>query len=96
MGPRSEWMTGRTSLLATVSMAASNIVFTSSSSGRVPIDQLITRPSKQSMMGEFRPMQFYQLADSSKLFEASHGLSKSFMPNRLLNFAGSISVSLSL
>ena len=45
-------MTGRLSLVATVSMAASNIVFTKSESGRVPMDQLTTRPSKQSITGE--------------------------------------------
>ena len=33
-------------------MAASNIVFTKSESGRVPIVQLTTRPSKQSIIGE--------------------------------------------
>lgn len=33
-------------------MAASNMVFTSSASGRVPIDQLIISPSKQSIMGD--------------------------------------------
>ena len=33
-------------------MAASSIVLTSSASGRVPIDQLTTMPSKQSIMGE--------------------------------------------
>lgn len=33
-------------------MAASSIVFTSSASGRVPIDQLTTWPSKQSIMGD--------------------------------------------
>ena len=33
-------------------MAASNIVLTSSASGRVPIDQLTTMPSKQSIMGD--------------------------------------------
>ena len=45
-------MTGLFSLVVTVSMAASNIVFTRSASGRVPIVQLTTRPSKQSIMGE--------------------------------------------
>ncbi|WP_419191129.1 PhnA domain-containing protein [Brucella tritici] len=33
-------------------MAASSIVFTSSASGRVLTDQLITKPSKQSIMGD--------------------------------------------
>ena len=36
----------------TVSMAASSIVFTNSESGRVPIVQLTTMPSKQSITGE--------------------------------------------
>ena len=39
-------------LVATVSMAASNIVFTRSAFGRVPMVQLTTRPSKQSIRGE--------------------------------------------
>jgi hypothetical protein len=38
--------------LATVSIAASNIVFTKAESGSVPIVQLTTRPSKQSIMGD--------------------------------------------
>jgi hypothetical protein len=33
-------------------MAASNMVFTSSASGRVPIVQLMTSPSKQSITGD--------------------------------------------
>ena len=45
-------MTGLIALVATVSMAASNIVFTKSESGRVPIVHLTTRPSKQSITGE--------------------------------------------
>lgn len=33
-------------------LVAANMVFTRSASGRVPIDQLTTRPSKQSLMGD--------------------------------------------
>ena len=33
-------------------MAASSIVLTNSAFGRVPIDQLTTMPSKQSIMGD--------------------------------------------
>ncbi len=39
-------------MLATVSMAASSIVLTNSASGLIPMVQLTTIPSKQSMMGE--------------------------------------------
>ena len=39
-------------LAATVSIAASNMVLTSSASGRVLIDQLTTMPSKQSIIGD--------------------------------------------
>jgi len=37
---------------AKVGEAPSSMVLTSSASGRVPIDQLTTRPSKQSIIGE--------------------------------------------
>jgi len=43
---------GRSPLAVTVAIAASSIVLTSSASGRVPIDQLTTIPSKQSIMGD--------------------------------------------
>lgn len=43
---------GRLSALVTVSMAAPSIVLTNSESGFVPIVQLMTKPSKQWMMGE--------------------------------------------
>jgi len=39
-------------VFATVSMAASSIVLTKSASGLVPMVQLTTIPSKQSMIGE--------------------------------------------
>lgn len=42
----------RSTALATVSMSASCIVLSKSASGLVPIVQLTTNPSKQSMMGK--------------------------------------------
>jgi hypothetical protein len=45
-------MIGRFSQPSTVSIAASNIVFTRSELGLVPMVQLTTMPSKQSIMGE--------------------------------------------
>ena len=44
--------TGRSPPAMTISIAASSIVLTSSASGRVPMDQLTTIPSKQSIIGE--------------------------------------------
>jgi hypothetical protein len=43
---------GLSPLAATLSIAASSIVLTNSAFGRVPIDQLTTMPSKQSIMGD--------------------------------------------